>query len=416
MNLVFHFLLLITFSSILGNSKVKVGAQILIEHHLDMLRGKRVGIVTNHSAVLADGRHIVDVLLECPGINVVALFGPEHGIRGDAPDGKSVEHGSDAQTGVKVYSLYGKVTKPTDEMLRDIDVMILDIQDVGVRFYTFISTLSLTLEAAAEHHIKYIVLDRPNPIRGTAVEGAVREDSLKSFVGLHPIPVAHGMTVGELATMFNGEGWLAEGVKADLNVMTMENWDRRMWYDETGLPWIKPSPNIMTLNTAIVYPGICFIEGTNVSEGRGTQHPFEYIGAPWINGTELANELNSYNLPGVAFEPIHFTPTDIASVMSDPKYDNQKCGGVFIRVVDRSKFEPVRTGIYVLYALKRLYPNEFKWRESRSGRALYVDKLTGTANVRLMLDAGKKPDEIIATWQEGLDKFRSIRAKYLLYD
>jgi len=243
----------------------------------------------------------------------------------------------------------------------------------------------------------------------------VREDSLKSFVGLHPIPVTHGMTVGELAKMFNEEGWLTKGVKVNLTVITMENWQRSMWFDETGLPWIKPSPNIMTLNTAIVYPGMCFIEGTNVSEGRGTQHPFEYIGAPWIDGAVLAKELNSYNLSGVTFEPVEYIPTDIERVTTDPKYEDQKCNGVYIKVTNRNKFEPVRTGIYVLYALKKLYPNDFKWRESRSGGALYIDKLTGTVNVRLMLDAGKKPDEIIATWREGLRKFKSTREKYLIY-
>jgi len=414
MNLLFFYLFL-TSSFLLENPKVKVGAQILIEQHLDLLKGKRVGIVTNHSGLLSDGRHIVDVLNANPDIKVTALFGPEHGVRGDAPDGKGIEHDVNAKTGIKVYSLYGKVTKPTDEMLKDIDILIFDIQDVGVRFYTFISTLSLTLEAAAEHHIKYIVLDRPNPIRGISVEGAVREDSLKSFVGLHPIPVTHGMTVGELAKMFNEEGWLTKGVKVNLTVITMENWQRSMWFDETGLPWIKPSPNIMTLNTAIVYPGMCFIEGTNVSEGRGTQHPFEYIGAPWINGAVLAKELNSYNLSGVTFEPVEYIPTDIERVTTDPKYEDQKCNGVYIKVTNRNKFEPVRTGIYVLYALKKLYPNDFKWRESRSGGALYIDKLTGTVNVRLMLDAGKKPDEIIATWREGLRKFKSTREKYLIY-
>jgi uncharacterized protein YbbC (DUF1343 family) len=391
-------------------SRVKIGAEILIEKHLDLIKGKKIGIVTNHTGILPDGRHIVDVLNEIEGVKIVALFGPEHGIRGEVPDGKSISHGVDAKTGIPVFSLYGEVKKPTEEMLKDIDVLIFDIQDVGARFYTYISTMSYCMEACAEMGKKFIVLDRPNPIRGVYVDGPILEPRFKSFVGLHPIPVAHGMTVGELAKMFNDEGWLENAVKADLTVVKMENYSRKMWFDQTGLPWVKPSPNMMTLKTAIVYTATCFIEGTNVSEGRGTQHPFEWIGAPWIDGEKLAKELNYYKLPGVKFEPISFTPTDIEKVTVDPKYEGEKCGGVYLNVYDREKFEPVKVGVYILYALKKLYPDKFKWRTAGQ------DRLWGTDKVRLMIDEGKKPDEIIKTWEDDVKKFLSIRQKYLLYN
>jgi len=391
-------------------SRVKIGAEILIEKHLDLIKGKKIGIVTNHTGILPDGRHIVDVLNEIEGVEIVALFGPEHGIRGEVPDGKSISHGVDTKTGIPVFSLYGEVKKPTEEMLKDIDVLIFDIQDVGARFYTYISTMSYCMEACAEMGKKFIVLDRPNPIRGVYVDGPILEPRFKSFVGLHPIPVAHGMTVGELAKMFNDEGWLENAVKADLTVVKMENYSKRMWFDQTGLPWVKPSPNMMTLKTAIVYTATCFIEGTNVSEGRGTQHPFEWIGAPWIDGEKLAKELNYYKLPGVKFEPISFTPTDIEKVTVDPKYEGEKCGGVYLNVYDREKFEPVKVGVYILYTLKKLYPDKFKWRTAGQ------DRLWGTDKVRLMIDEGKKPDEIIKTWEDDVKKFLSIRQKYLLYN
>ncbi len=390
--------------------RVKIGAEIFIEKHLDLVKGKGIGIVTNHTGILPDGRHIVDVLNEIPDVKIMALFGPEHGIRGEVPDGKSISHGVDTKTGIKVYSLYGEVKKPTPEMLKDIDILIFDIQDVGARFYTYISTMSYCMEACAEQGKKFIVLDRPNPIRGVYVDGPVLESKFRSFVGLHPIPVSHGMTVGELAKMFNEEGWLENGVKADLVVIKMENYSRKMWFDQTGLPWVKPSPNMMTLKTAVVYTATCFIEGTNVSEGRGTEHPFEWIGAPWIDAKKLADELNSYKLPGVKFEPIEFVPVDIEKVTIDPKYEGEKCYGVYLNVYDREKFEPVKTAVYILYTLKKLYPDDFKWRTAGQ------DRLWGTDKIRLMIDEGKKPEEIINSWKRELEKFLKTRQKYLMYN
>jgi uncharacterized protein YbbC (DUF1343 family) len=412
----------ITFSNILRDNmsekvKIKVGAELLIEKHLDLIKGKNIGIITNHSAVLQDGRHLVDVLKSIPEVKVLALFGPEHGIRGDAPDGKSIDHDIDDPTQLKVFSLFGKITKPTPEMLKGIEVLIFDIQDVGVRFYTFTSTLFLTMEAAAENNITFIVLDRPNPIGGLNFDGPIREDSLKSFVGLHPIPVMHGMTVGELAKMANDEGWLKNGVKANLKIIKMEGWYRKLWYDETSLQWLKPSPNIVTMNTAVIYPGTCFIEGTNVSEGRGTMNPFEIIGAPFVNAEKLANKLNEYKLKGVKFRPITFTPENIIKMTTDPKYDSIECHGVFIDITDRNIIEPVKIGVYILYALKDLFPNDFKWRSpSRSTGKYYIDLLSGTTEIRQMLDKGIKPEEIISRWQAGLDKFKLIRKKHLLYN
>ncbi len=319
-----------------NKSRVRLGIEEFIDNNLDMIKGKNIGIITNHTGVLPDGRHIVDILNSYPDIKIKALFGPEHGIRGDAPDGKSLKHGIDEKTKIPVYSLYGTGNnKPTPEMLKDIDVLIYDIQDIGSRFYTFESTLFLGMEAAAEQKIKYIVLDRPNPITGLKVEGAVIDDSLKSFVGLHKIPIAHGMTIGELAKLANGEGWLKNRVKADLTVIPMKGWKRNMWYDETGIPWIKPSPNMTNINTAALYPGLCFIEGTPLSEGRGTANPFEIIGAPFIDKDKFAKELNNCKLKGVEFEGIEFTPVDIAKVTVDPKFDSVKCNGIFIHLKNR---------------------------------------------------------------------------------
>ncbi|MBP9212897.1 MAG: DUF1343 domain-containing protein, partial [Bacteroidetes bacterium] len=250
-------LLSISFLTAQDRSTVKTGADLLFEKHSSRINGKRVGLITNHTALLSNGKHLADALKDDPNVTLTALFGPEHGIRGDAPDGRTIRDTIDVKTGVPVYSLYGKISKPTPEMLKNVDVLIFDIQDVGARFYTFISTMYLCMEAAAEQKIPYIVLDRPNPINGILVEGPVRLDSLKSFVGWGPMPISHGLTVGELATMANSERWLSNGIVADLFVVPMEGWKRSQWYDQTNLRWVSPSPNMVSLNTAIVYPGLC---------------------------------------------------------------------------------------------------------------------------------------------------------------
>jgi uncharacterized protein YbbC (DUF1343 family) len=389
--------------------QVKTGADLLFTKHFKLIEGKKVGLVTNHSALLSNGKHLADALNEDKRTKLVVLFGPEHGVRGDAPAGAKIENDIDKKTGVKVYSLYGAINKPTDEMLKDVDVLIYDIQDVGVRFYTYISTLGYAMEAAAEHKIPFIVLDRPNPIRGTWVEGFNRDDSLRSFVGLHPIVIAHGMTIGELATMYNDEGWMKEGVKAQLTVVKMEGWKRTMWYDQTGLKvWVKPSPNLPTLSSATLYPGTCLFEGVNISEGRGTDRPFEYIGAPYIDAMKWAMALNKCNLPGVTFEPTEFTPRTIEGYVVHPKYEGVHCGGVWVRITDRDKLEPVKVGVYMLATAKQLYPDSLKWRRS-------INRLAGTPKLAQAIDAGVPPEKIVEMWKDDLAKFKKIRLKHLLY-
>ena len=393
----------------LSRLPVRTGADLLLKKHEDLIRGKRIGLITNQTALLSDGIHLADALAQDKDVKLMALFAPEHGIRGDAPDMMDIQQGKDPKTGIPVYSLFGEITKPTAEMLKGIDILVFDIQDVGARFYTFISTLFLTMEVAAENNLPFIVLDRPNPIRGLSVEGPVREEPLKSFVAWPPIPIAHGMTMGELAMMANGEGWLKDGEKADLRVIKMEGWDRSLWYDETGLRWTQPSPSMLTLNTAVVYPGACLIEGTNVSEGRGSSRPFEYVGAPWIEPDKLTAALNRMKLPGVTFEPETFTPKNVSRLTTDLKFDGEICRGVFINVRNRDIFEPVKTGVAVLSALYRLFPQDFKFRADR------LDGLAGTGRVREMILQGKPVDEIAASWKKEVDLFKNRRRKYLLY-
>jgi uncharacterized protein YbbC (DUF1343 family) len=408
-SIIFVFLfLLISLSSYTITPKVIPGADLLFTKYFKYIKGKRLGVVTNSTGILSDGRHLVDALYGNKEVKIAALFGPEHGIRADTTG--SVDNSIDPVTGIPVFSLYGKTYKPTPEMMNNIDVMIFDIQDVGARFYTFISTLGFVMEAASEKGIPMIVLDRPNPIRGIYVDGPVALDSMESFVAYAPIPTAYGMTIGELALLYNQEGWLHNGKKCDLIVAKMEGWERNMWYDQTGLKWIKPSPNMSSLSTAIVYPGTCFFEGTNVSEGRGTDKPFEYIGAPWLNAVKTAKDLNQFNLGGVKFEPIETTPVLTPNNAAKPKYFNQKCNDIYIKVTDRNIFKTLESALYLLWEIKKSNPDNFKWREKA------FDRLCGTPEVRLMLDQGKTPEEIITAWQKDLDNFKKIRSKYLLYN
>ncbi len=392
------------------SAQIKVGADRLLTEERSLIEGKRIGLVTNHSALLSDGRHLADALHKDPAMHLTTLFGPEHGIRGDAPDGRTVQDGTDPATGLPVFSLYGKINKPTAEMLQDVDVLVFDIQDVGARFYTFISTMFLAMEAAAESSIPFIVLDRPNPIRGVMVEGPIRVDSMKSFVGWGPMPVSHGMTVGELATMANELGWLANGVRANLAVVRMSGWKRAMWYDETGLRWIKPSPNMPFVSTATVYPGTCLFEGTTLSEGRGSERPFEWIGAPYLDGPKWAELLNARGLPGVKFRAVTFTPREIPNVTSRPKHQGKECSGVAIEIVDRNKVQPFAMALHMLATAKMVAPDSMKWRASS------IDRLSGTDELRRGIDAGKQPDELLRSWEAGRANFVEQRARYLLYN
>lgn len=390
-------------------SSVRVGADVLVHDQLELIAGKNVGLITNHSAFLSNGEHLVDAMVKRKEVRLRALFGPEHGIRGIAPDRKSIGHEVDPETDIPVHSLFGKITKPTRKMLKGIDILVFDIQDVGARFYTYSTTLALTMEAAAEKGIPYLVLDRPNPIGGTLVEGPMLDRSLRSFVGWLPLPVVHGLTMGELAAMINGEGWLRNHRAAHLSVVKMKGWRRRWTFDQTNLRWINPSPSIRSLQTALVYPGTCFIEGTNVSEGRGTEHPFEQIGAPWIRGKELCAELRSLQLPGVKFTATVFTPRSTRAVTTDSKFEGIPCEGVFLKVTDRNRFQPVKTGICLLHALQVLYPSEFAMKTRR------LDELIGTRSMRQAILRGTSPSDLAESWKNDNKEFVLKRRKYLLY-
>jgi uncharacterized protein YbbC (DUF1343 family) len=370
--------------------------------HKDLFQGKRLGIIANHTSYNSEGKFIVDVLRAIEGVRVVALFSPEHGLRGLEAAGAKVGDETDPVTGLPVYSLYGKISKPTPQMLADVDVLVFDIQDVGARFYTYLYTMSLAMEAAAENHKRFVVLDRPNPIDGTQLEGPVLEPKFATFVGLYPIPVRYGLTVGELARMVSGEGWLAKGVKADLTVVPLTGWKRTMWFDQTGLRWIKPSPNMPDVDTAALYPGLCLLEGTNISEGRGTPKPFRQFGAPWIDAEALTAKLNALNLPGVRFAATSFTPTS-------SKFQNQKCPGVEILLTDRTRLEPFWTGVQIVSELHHLYPTQLKWLEK------HFDRLCGTATIREAIIAQKPLQPLKTAWSAECKTFDPTRRKYFLY-
>ncbi|MDP2884926.1 MAG: DUF1343 domain-containing protein [Ignavibacteria bacterium] len=388
---------------------MKLGADILLKEQLELITKKSIGVITNHSSLLGNGEHLVDALVAHEDVRVKALFGPEHGIRGKAPDRKKIGHEVDTKTGIAIFSLFGKTIKPTRQMLKGIDVLVFDIQDVGARFYTYTTTLALTMEAAAENGIPYIVLDRPNPIGGRHTEGPILEENLRSFIGWLPVPIVHGLTIGELALMINGEGWLRIRKTARLHVVKMKGWKRGQLFDQTKLHWVNPSPSIRSLQTALVYPGTCLIEGTNVSEGRGTEHPFEQIGAPWIKAKELASKLRSFHLPGVDFRARTFTPRSTRAVTTDSKFEGEHCEGVFLTVTERARFRPVRTGISILCSLQELYPADFSMKPRR------LDELVGTRTVRRAILDGAAPRQIADHWESDIRRFDAMREQYLLY-
>lgn len=390
--------LLLVLAAVPAFGQTVAGLEVLLTEQQALVAGKRIGLITNHTGVDRQMNHAIDLIRKAPGARLTALFAPEHGIRGLVQAGGKVADTVDERSGVKVYSLYGAVRRPTPEMLAEVDVLVYDIQDVGARFYTFISTMGEGMDVAAEKGIPFIVLDRPNPLADLRVEGRMMDMSYKSFVGAYPIPARFGMTPGELAGFYRDR---MEN-KVDLKVVKMRNWKRSMWYDQTGLAWIPPSPNIPTLTAAIVYPGTCLIEGTNVSEGRGTTTPFEIIGAPWIDGYKLADELRKANLPGILFRPAGFTPTF-------SKYQGEVCQGVQLHVVDRDRFEPVRTALHLLKALKQLWPDKFQWRSS-------LDRLSGSDDVRLALERGDTPEQIVESWSAALKEYEEVRRGYFLYD
>jgi len=390
------------------SNRVQVGLDVLLEKHLSVLEDKKVGIITNQTGVSSSGEHIVDILSHLPRISVSALFAPEHGIRGDLPDGTEMASYTDTRTGIRVWSLYGEHLKPTAEMLEDVDVLIYDIQDVGARFYTFISTMGLAMEAASEYGKEFVVFDRPNPINGLTIEGPIIEEPYYSFVGQYPIPVRYGMTPGEMAQMIRGEGWIEEKNRLDLQVISMEGWKRKMWYDETGLPWVKPSPNIPSILTAAIYPGLCLVEALNVSEGRGTMRPFEQIGAPWIDSVALAKAMNEYSLPGIYFRPLAFTPVGIPGAALWNKYKDQEIPGLDIIITDRERLRSIQVMVYLLITLEKLYPEELELQDN-------LERLIGIQSFRHSIKNLRSPEEILKEWEPGIQKFIELRRKYLLY-
>ena len=377
----------------------KLGNEVLLESKLDELENKNVALVTNQTGILSDGTHFIDALV-AKGINVVKIFTPEHGIRGDENYSNI-----DEKTGIPIISIYGANVKPSAGDLSDVDFIIYDIQDVGARFYTYTSTLYYVIESAVENNKKLIVCDRPIIINPNYVDGFMLEGGFESFVGKIPTPVCYGMTCGELAEYLKDD----INFKSDvLEIVKMQNYTHSTDYESLKLKWVKPSPNMFFPSTAVVYPGTCFIEGTNVSEGRGTEKPFEYIGAPWCNGDELAGELNSYGLQGVKFEPISFTPSEKISSYP-PKFFGKKCNGVYITVTDKNKFEAVKAGAAILVSLKKLFP-KFKFRKDN-----YIDKLAGTDKLRKSIINGDDYNSIVNSWEEDLGQFKNLRSRYLLY-
>lgn len=388
---------------------VRTGADRILSDALHVIEGKKVAFLTNHTGRLSTGQHLIDAVAHARCCEITALFGPEHGIDGNTPDGNAIGHSHHDDLGVPVYSLYGKTHKPTPDMLRGTEVLVCDIQDVGVRFYTYISTVALAIEAAAEAGLPVVVLDRPAMIRGLTYDGPIRTPQLRSFVSLLPVPVAYGMTIGEVMTMVNAEGCLKNGVQADLTVVHMEGWRRGMWYDETQLPWIAPSPNLPRLETAIIYPGMCFVEGTSISEGRGTDTPFMCVGSPWADPDRLLQALTDVEVPGVSFSEACFVPRTIPGMAVSPKFEGEECHGIRVTITDRNIVEPVKLGIAVLYAFKRCHPEETILRNRR------FDILVGSSDVRRMLESGARPDAITSSWCSALEAFGATRARYLSY-
>lgn len=364
------------------------------------LAGRRVGLITNPTAIDRQFTSSIDLLKASTAVDLCALFGPEHGVRGDAQAGIDVATSIDERTGIPAYSLYGNTRRPTPAMLADLDALVFDMQDFGVRYATYFSTLLYAQAACAEAQVQFVVFDRPNPLGGQ-VEGALLDPAFASFVGAATVPVLHGMTLGELALMLASEqGWPKP------LVVPMRGYERGMWFDQTGLPWVPLSPNLPTLDTLIVYGGTCLIEGTTLSEGRGTTRPFEFIGAPWLDPFELASALMDRELPGVAFRPTYFTPTF-------QKHAATTCGGVQVHVTDRAAFRPVRTGLHLLETVRQHSGDHFSWTEGPHG--FFGDLLLGNSVPRQALDAGVSAADIIAEWTEDERSFEQRRQPFLLY-
>jgi uncharacterized protein YbbC (DUF1343 family) len=375
---------------------VKTGLDVLVHEQVHLLANQRVGLVSMPAAVLPDLTSSLDALRSA-GVNVTALFGPEHGFGGAALDGAHITNATDARTGLPVFSLYGEINEPTAEMLANVDGLVFDMQDVGVRFYTYLSTLFHVLRGAGKVGKSVFVLDRPNPITGTLIEGGPVAPGFESFVGIINVPMRHGMTLGELARYMNAEYEL----HADLHVIEMHGWQREMWFDETAVPWVPTSPAMPHLSTATVYPGMCLLEGTNLSLGRGTSLPFEVCGAPWLDGYTLAETLNGLQIPGVRFRPTTFTP-------SASTHAGSECRGIQVYITDRDSLRPVEMALHLIVAARCLSGDAWKWNP-------HFERLAGNSEVRSALEVGESISEIVDNWKESISTFTHRREKYLLY-
>jgi uncharacterized protein YbbC (DUF1343 family) len=388
---------------------VRTGLEVLLRDRRELLRGRSVALLSNPTSVNAELQHAADLLCAA-GVELRCLFGPEHGVRGEAQDMIAVDAARDPRLGVPVHSLYGTTAeslRPRPETLRGLETLIIDLQDIGSRYYTFVWTMALVAEACAVAGVEVIVLDRPNPIGGEIIEGPPIDPGGESFVGLHSVPVRHGMTPGEIARLFVAERKL----DVALEVVPLEGWRRALYFDEITAPWVMPSPNMPTLDTALVYPGCCLIEGTNLSEGRGTTRPFEIFGAPWVDGWALARALDAEDLPGVRFRPLCFRP-------SFHKYRDTVCGGVQIHVVDRRRFRPLRTGVAIVLCARRLWPEQMRWRDDAYefvAERPAIDLLAGGDWLRRGVERGASLDELTATWPEEERAFAERRRPFLLY-
>jgi uncharacterized protein YbbC (DUF1343 family) len=386
-------------------ARVKTGIEQLLDGGASRLAGRRCGLIAHQASVDSSLRHVAKLLQAERGVKLVALFAPEHGLWGAAQDQVAIRSSRDPVTSLPVYSLYGERRAPTHSMLSGIDLLICDLQDIGVRYYTFVWTMALAMEACAAAGIRFVVLDRPNPLGGTIVEGNLLDPRFASFVGLAPIPVRHGLTIGELANYLN------ERIGCDLTVVPMKAWRRHQLWEETGLPWVAPSPNMPTPDTARVYAGACLIEGTNLSEGRGTTRPFELTGAPFINPERFAAALSALELPGVVWRPCFFLPTF-------HKYKGKLCGGVQWHVTDPKRFKPYLSGLGLIATARRLYPRAFAWRQPPyefERTKLPFDLLCGTDKIRRQIEARRSLKRIESSWRSELRQFKNIRARYLLY-
>ncbi len=379
---------------------VRPGVEVLLSDSLHLVQGRRAGLITNHTGIDRLKVSSIDRVVEEPALELVALFSPEHGIRGEAEAGVGIDSGRDARTGLPIHSLYGETRKPTPSMLEGLDVLLFDIQDVGTRYYTYVSTMALAMEAAGEAEIPFLVLDRPNPIGGMAVQGNVLDPAFASFVGLYPLPMRHGMTPGELARLFVGEF----GVQVELGVVPAEGWRREILFGDTELPWVPPSPNMPSVESALHYPGTCLFEGTNLSVGRGTEMAFQVVGAPWLDGEALAEALTRYGLAGVRFEAVRFTPRN----PGDGKFPDQETQGVRLVYLD-ADYDPTMAGLALLVETYRMSGNRWEWRPG------HFDRLAGTDRLRAGVEAGLSLSELREGWDEALEAFLRLREGHLLY-